>query len=335
MPRRRSRPAPSVARSTRTPAGIGTILIALVIGCCALGFLPRLGADLATQAQQAARGAPSPVMARSPELPPSPLAATASDPTPTDRPTPSPVPPMATPTPTFPPSPVPTELPTPIPPPAIGVACLDGLTWEAATLVRVIDGDTIDVRLADGRTERVRYIGINTPERGEQFADNATYANRSLIEARPLLLARDVSERDRYDRLLRYVVAGDVFVNLALVEQGLAQVATYPPDVRCVDAYLAAQQRAREQGAGLWAIWGPAPAAQPTAPAPTAQPTQPPVPPPAAAGQCHPAYPTVCIPPPPPDLSCRDIPYRRFRVDWTYGDPHGFDRDRDGIGCES
>ncbi|HAX24696.1 MAG TPA: hypothetical protein DCX80_06615 [Chloroflexi bacterium] len=51
------------------------------------------------------------------------------------------------------------------------------------------------------------------------------------------------------------------------------------------------------------------------------------------AGNCDPAYPDVCIPPPPPDLSCKDIPYRRFRV--LPPDPHGFDRDGDGIGCES
>ena len=51
------------------------------------------------------------------------------------------------------------------------------------------------------------------------------------------------------------------------------------------------------------------------------------------ARNCDPAYPDVCIPPPPPDLSCKDIPYRRFRV--LPPDPHGFDRDGDGIGCES
>lgn len=75
----------------------------------------------------------------------------------------------------------------------------------------------------------------------------------------------------------------------------------------------------------------PAPPAQPIVqpatpiPQPTAQP--------AASGNCHPSYPTVCIPPPPPDLDCGDIPYRRFRV--VGSDPHRFDRDRDGIGCES
>jgi hypothetical protein len=53
----------------------------------------------------------------------------------------------------------------------------------------------------------------------------------------------------------------------------------------------------------------------------------------AASSNCDPSYPDVCIPSPPPDLNCDDIPYRRFRV--LPPDPHGFDRDKDGIGCES
>ncbi len=69
----------------------------------------------------------------------------------------------------------------------------------------------------------------------------------------------------------------------------------------------------------------------PSQPAPPPPPSQP-APPRPPAGQCHPSYPTVCIPPPPPDLDCGDIPYKRFRV--LAPDPHGFDRDGDGIGCE-
>ncbi len=53
---------------------------------------------------------------------------------------------------------------------------------------------------------------------------------------------------------------------------------------------------------------------------------------PAKSGRCHPSYPTVCIQGPPPDLDCRQVPYRRFKV--LPPDPHGFDRDTDGIGCE-
>lgn len=260
----------------------------------------------ATQNQIAA--APSPIVATEPTQVPVTPSATPKRPT-------------ITPTP-LPPTPTASSISLPSPTaaaPPIAVACLADLSWEPATLVRVIDGDTIDVRI-NGRQERVRYIGVDTPERGQPWYTEATQANRRLVEQGPLWLARDVSERDRYERLLRYVIAGDQFVNLALVEQGFAQVATFPPDVRCAETYLAAQQRARTEGVGLWGTTA-APAPRPTAAPVTGQ-------------QCHPAYPTVCIPPPPPDLDCSDIPHRRFRVDWTYGDPHRFDGDRDGIGCE-
>jgi hypothetical protein len=71
---------------------------------------------------------------------------------------------------------------------------------------------------------------------------------------------------------------------------------------------------------------------QPAPPPPPAPAPPPPAPAPNPRGGCHPSYPTVCIPPPPPDLDCGDIPYRRFTV--VGSDPHGFDRDNDGIGCE-
>jgi hypothetical protein len=67
------------------------------------------------------------------------------------------------------------------------------------------------------------------------------------------------------------------------------------------------------------------------------EPPPPPPPLPPGGGKCAASYPTVCIPPAPPDLNCGDIPYRNFRVRWDVAnpDPHGFDGDRDGVGCES
>jgi hypothetical protein len=64
---------------------------------------------------------------------------------------------------------------------------------------------------------------------------------------------------------------------------------------------------------------------------------QPPPPPPPQGGKCAASYPTVCIPPPPPDLDCPDIPYRNFRVRWDVlnPDPHHFDGNRNGVGCET
>jgi len=248
--------------------------------------------------------------------------------------TPTPAPPAS-------PTPVPTDTPLPMPTPAPaadsealralpGADCVPpGRPVQQARLVRVLDGDTIEVEI-EGRTYRVRYIGIDAPERGQAFYAEAASANRRLVEGKPLRLVRDVSETDRYGRLLRYVFAGEVFVNRALVEGGYAQAMTVPPDVSCAGAFRAAEREARSAGRGLWDL--PAPAPTPTAP--RIGPTRTPAPTRAPAGNCHPAYPTVCIPPPPPDLDCGDIPYRNFPVDHRYGDPHRFDRDQDGIGCE-
>lgn len=133
---------------------------------------------------------------------------------------------------------------------------------EDATLVRVVDGDTIRV-LVDGVEERVRYIGIDTPELNagapatpDPYAAAATDANARLLAQGRLVLEKDVSERDRYGRLLRNAwVERDgawTLVNLALVAEGYAQVSTYPPDVKYVDVLVAAQRAAREDGRGLW-----------------------------------------------------------------------------------
>lgn len=133
-----------------------------------------------------------------------------------------------------------------------------------ATLVRVVDGDTIRV-LVDGVEERVRYIGMDTPElemgtgaTPEPYAEAATDANRRLLAGGRLVVERDVSERDRYGRLLRDVWiernGSWTLVNLALVAAGYAQVATYPPDVKYAAALRAAQRAARDAGRGLWGL---------------------------------------------------------------------------------
>ena len=231
--------------------------------------------------------------------------------------------------------PPPGEVPTPAASAngAAGLAVEPGepTALERATVVRVIDGDTIDVRLEDGGVERVRYIGIDTPEtvhptRGvEPYGPEASAYNAALLARGTVLLEKDVSERDRFDRLLRYVwveqPGGDfLFVNEALVLAGLAVVSTFPPDVKFVERFLSAQERARASGTGLWAS-----EAAPATPGPAATP-QP------NAMACDPSYPDGCIPPPPPDLDCGDVPYQRFTV--LSPDPHRFDADLDGIGCK-
>ena len=133
---------------------------------------------------------------------------------------------------------------------------------QDATLVRVVDGDTIRV-MVGGVEERVRYIGIDAPELNtsspatpDPYAEAATQANARLLAGGRLVLEKDVSERDQYGRLLRNAwIERDgawTLVNLALVAEGYAQVSTYPPDVTYVDALLAAQRAAREAGRGLW-----------------------------------------------------------------------------------
>lgn len=123
----------------------------------------------------------------------------------------------------------------------------------AAEVVRVVDGDTIRVRFA-GAEVPVRYILINTPETDEPFGAEATAANRRLVEGKTVYLLKDVSETDRFNRLLRYVFLADgTHVNAELVRQGYAQVSTFPPDVTREAEMRAAQQEAMDAGRGLWA----------------------------------------------------------------------------------
>jgi micrococcal nuclease len=122
-------------------------------------------------------------------------------------------------------------------------------------VVRVSDGDTIRVRLDSGREERVRYIGVDTPELAshECFAERAAAFNARLVEGREVRLERDAEERDRYGRLLAYVYAGDTFVNAELVRRGYAQPLTVPPNVAHADDFRALAADARRAGSGLWA----------------------------------------------------------------------------------
>ncbi|TVR21564.1 MAG: hypothetical protein EA396_07515 [Anaerolineaceae bacterium] len=108
---------------------------------------------------------------------------------------------------------------------------------ETARVTRIIDGDTIDVEM-NGQTYRVRYIGMDTPERNERCFREATDANRVLVEGQTIRMERDVSETDRFGRLLRYIYVGDVFVNATLVRQGYAEVRRYHPDVREHDDFM-------------------------------------------------------------------------------------------------
>jgi micrococcal nuclease len=137
----------------------------------------------------------------------------------------------------------------------------DGLI-ETAEVIRVVDGDTIVVRI-DGREERVRYIGLDAPEvanredgtAAECGGDEARIANEELVGGERLLLERDVSDRDRFGRLLRHAwLEGEHrrLIGLELVSAGAVEARSYPPDTTRDAELDAAERMAREREAGMW-----------------------------------------------------------------------------------
>ncbi|TAK00155.1 MAG: nuclease [Chloroflexota bacterium] len=205
---------------------------------------------------------------------------------------------------------------TPTQSPAFGTAPV-GPT-EVAIVLSITDGDTIRVDRGNG-SESVRYIGINTPEVGDPGGSEATAENARLVEGAEVVLELDVSETDQFGRLLRYVWietgSGWTFVNFELVSRGFAQAATYPPDVRFTDIFLAAEKAAREAEVGLWA-----PRPEPvTTPAPVAN--------------CHSSY-EPCLPIV-GDLDCPDVRAMGAAPVTVLGpDDYRLDGSHDGVGCE-
>lgn len=133
---------------------------------------------------------------------------------------------------------------------------------SSVKVLRVVDGDTIDI---EGGI-KVRYIGIDTPEtkhptKGvECFGKEASNKNKELAEGKMIRMEKDVSETDRYGRLLRYVWLVDegatssagLFVNDYMIREGYALASTFPPDVSYSKQFVEAQQEARENKRGLW-----------------------------------------------------------------------------------
>lgn len=117
-----------------------------------------------------------------------------------------------------------------------------------ARVIEVIDGDTIVIEGG----YRVRYIGIDSPERGEKYYQEAREANRELVQNKRVRLEKDISDTDRYGRLLRYVYAGDYFVNAELVRKGYARSYAYPPDIKYQAFLKSMEQEARQTGRGIW-----------------------------------------------------------------------------------
>jgi len=190
----------------------------------------------------------------------------------------------------------------------------------------VTDGDTL--RLVDGRS--VRLAQVDAPEAGACFGTASTQALRRLVEGRAVTVRRPATgpERDRYGRTLAEVSVANRSVNEQLVRDGAAE---WYDEFAAEDADLAGRLRSAEDEAkrAVRGLWSGCPTTPPTSSAPPARQGLAP-----AGGRCHPGYPDGCIPAGPPDLDCPDIG-RKVRVDQSRGDPHRFDADRDGWGCES
>ena len=127
---------------------------------------------------------------------------------------------------------------------------------EVAQVVKVIDGDTIVVSI-DGAEETVRYIGIDTPEPyrdGEPacYSAEASARNAQLVAGQSVELVADVEDRDRYDRLLRYVYVDDVMINEILIAEGYATTLSIEPNTALADGFAQAQATAQTQQLGLW-----------------------------------------------------------------------------------
>ena len=133
---------------------------------------------------------------------------------------------------------------------------------EGYKVIRVVDGDTIIVEFGDVE-ERVRLIGIDTPE--SVHADEAKNTiegkiasdfTKSKLEGKNVNLEFDIEERDQYGRLLAYVWLDGKMFNRVLLEEGYAQIATFPPNVKYVYDFKLLERKAKENQRGFWSGQG-------------------------------------------------------------------------------
>jgi micrococcal nuclease len=204
-------------------------------------------------------------------------------------------------------------------------------------VVKVIDGDTLDVSI-DGKTERLRLIGIDTPETVDPretvqcFGKEASDKAKSMLQGTSVHLEEDTSQdsRDKYGRLLRYVYLEDgTNFNKYMIAEGYAHEYTYQVPYAYQKEFKAAEASARDNNRGLWSpssCGGVTTSDAPAQPAPKATPA-----PTAPSGNCDPNY-SPCVPLVSYDLDCGDIS-TSVKVIGT--DIHRFDREGDGYGCES
>lgn len=142
------------------------------------------------------------------------------------------------------------------------VSTASGQLEKTYLVTKVVDGDTIEVNI-DGQLSKLRLIGIDTPETVDPrrpvgcFGKKSSEETKRLLEGKKVILTKDVSETDKYNRLLRYIFlplgnGENLFVNDYLIRQGFAKILTYPPDVKYNERFLQAEKEARENLRGLW-----------------------------------------------------------------------------------
>lgn len=204
-------------------------------------------------------------------------------------------------------------------------------------VVNVVDGDTFKIESG----ETVRLIGIDTPETVHPskpvqcYGKEASLITQELIEGKEIKLEKDVSEKDKYGRLLRYVYVGDVFVNEYLVREGYAMSSSYPPDIKYQDKFVEAQKKAQEESKGLWNTSScPSPTPKPiTTPRPTTSTYSQPAPtsaPNTSGGTTSGSYTCNCSKTCSQMSSCAEAQYQLNVCGCS-----ARDADDDGIACDS
>ncbi|MDB5052545.1 MAG: thermonuclease [Bacilli bacterium] len=122
---------------------------------------------------------------------------------------------------------------------------------------RVVDGDTIEVKY-EGKSEKVRFIGMDTPETKKPntpvmfYGKEASAYTKNRLEKQTIELEWDVEHRDKYGRLLAYIWIGKELFNTTLIQAGYARLSTFPPNVKYEKIFTEAQKQARKQGNGIW-----------------------------------------------------------------------------------
>lgn len=134
---------------------------------------------------------------------------------------------------------------------------IDG--FESYKVTRVIDGDTIDIEY-NNEIKRVRFIGVDTPETVnpnteiEEYGKEASEFTKEKLTDKIVSLEFDVEKVDKYGRMLAYVYLDGIMFNKVLLEEGYAQVATFPPNVKYMDEFIEIERNAREGNKGLWGL---------------------------------------------------------------------------------